>query len=86
MARMTRCESCEARIAVNSGTADARQRGMALNDCACDPISRPNVGRQPDQDIDPPAPRYASPSVDPGWKTDDDPWEQNAVRHLEDCR
>lgn len=81
-----RCESCEARIAVNSGTADARQRGMASNDCTCDPINRPNVGRQPDQDIDPPAPRYASPSVDPGWKTDDDPWEQNAVRYLEDCR
>lgn len=22
--------------------------------------------------------------VDPSWKNDDDPWQQNAVRHLED--
>lgn len=85
MARMTRCESCEARIAVNTGNADARQRGMASNDCVCDPINKPGVGRQPDQDIDPPRPRPCA-SVDPGWSTDDDPWEQNAVRFLEDCR
>lgn len=83
---MTRCESCLARIAVNTGTATAKQRGLATLDCECNPLDRPGAGRLPDQDIHPPPRSPSCPSVDPGWKTDDDPWEQNAVRHLEDCR
>jgi len=83
---MTRCPSCLARIARNSGVGTKADWAAASNDCTCDPINNPGThSRFNDQDIDPPRLRPPA-SVDPGWRDDHDAngYWSNVVRALED--
>lgn len=66
---MKRCDSCEARIKANILRENAPLRGMASNDCICNPLDFPTyrgASMLPDQGTS------NDPLGDPGWRDDQD--------------